>query len=251
MNLYEREQIAVAAKAFDSRRQLIKWTDPWDGKQKVMERHQHGPRAVEQLPPGITSDAAGRWSFSPSAKDRVAADHEDKAREEVRRKKVAEAAEAAAQVPKAVPVAPLRTGDRVRWKLAHDYHYEVVRDQEGAHVLLRALNMYHSTDPSAVYNEPADKVEVLPAEVEVAVVPRGPKVGDLVRTKNELSPGWSGLIVEVTGVFKNGAIRGTVVDEGTSCLFPKGHFASGENSGRDGWCFDLGHYDVLYQGAAT
>jgi len=61
------------------------WTDPWDGKQKVMERQQHSPRAPEVLPPGVAVGTDGKWSFSPPAADRVAADLEDKAREGVRK----------------------------------------------------------------------------------------------------------------------------------------------------------------------
>lgn len=40
------------------------WTDPWDGKQKVMERRQP-PARVGLLPPGVTAGAGGKWSFNP------------------------------------------------------------------------------------------------------------------------------------------------------------------------------------------
>jgi hypothetical protein len=64
------------------------WTDPWDGKQKKMERRQRGPRAAEPLPPGVTADAQGRWTFTPPATTKVAADLEQAARDQVRARSV-------------------------------------------------------------------------------------------------------------------------------------------------------------------
>lgn len=50
----------------DSLRQNI-WTDPWDGKQKVMERRQPQVRA-DLLPPGVTAGADGKWTYVPGVK---------------------------------------------------------------------------------------------------------------------------------------------------------------------------------------